>query len=76
MSRATAEEGAIDALDVLVADRRVGRLARSDVEEDTFLFAYGDGVAAADAVSLTMPVVRDAYDSMSIVHPVFEMNVF
>ena len=75
MSRATADEGAIDALDVLVADRRVGRLARSDVEEDTFLFASGDGVAAADAVSLTMPVVRDAYDSMSIVHPVFEMNL-
>ncbi len=75
MSRATADEGTIDALDVRVADRRVGRLARSDVEEDTFLFTYADGVAAADAVSLTMPVVRDPYDSMTIVHPVFEMNL-
>ncbi len=76
VSRATAEApGAVDALDVLVADRPVGRLGRSDIEEDTFLFAYADRIAAADAVSLTMPVVRDPYDSMSIVHPVFEMNL-
>jgi serine/threonine-protein kinase HipA len=76
VSRGAADApGAVDALEALVADRRVGRLARSDVEEDTFLFTYADRVTAADAVSLTMPVVRDPYDSMSIVHPVFEMNL-
>lgn len=76
MPRAAADEPSdLDALDVLVADRRVGRLARSDVEEDTFLFTYADDVGAKDAVSLTMPVVRDPYDSMSTVHPIFEMNL-
>jgi serine/threonine-protein kinase HipA len=50
-------------------------LDRSDVDEDTVLFNYAAGCRAEHAVSLTMPVVRDAYDAMGTVHPVFEMNL-
>jgi serine/threonine-protein kinase HipA len=53
----------------------VGTVARSDVEADTFLFGYRAGTAAADAVSLTMPVRADQYDSMAGLLPVFEMNL-
>lgn len=62
-------------LDVFVASRRAGALYRSDVEEDTFLFSYAGGTPDRDAVSLTMPVVRDPYDVQGTVHPVFEMNL-
>jgi serine/threonine-protein kinase HipA len=60
---------------VFVASRRVGTLGRSDVDDDTVLFGYAADCPDADAVSLTMPVVRDHYESMTSVHPVFEMNL-
>jgi serine/threonine-protein kinase HipA len=53
----------------------VGAIARSDVDADTFLFGYRSGTAAADAVSLTMPIRTDHYDSMAGLLPVFEMNL-
>jgi len=62
-------------LDVFTAGRRVGTLGRSDVDDDTVLFGYSADCPVADAVSLTMPVVRDHYESMTSVHPVFEMNL-
>jgi serine/threonine-protein kinase HipA len=62
-------------LEVFAAGQLAGLLARSDVDEDTFLFNYATGCRAEHAVSLTMPVVRDAYDAMGTVHPVFEMNL-
>jgi serine/threonine-protein kinase HipA len=63
------------ALDVLTSRRVAGSLDRSDLEADSFLFTYAAGCPAEDAVSLTMPVIRDPYDSMGTVHPVFEMNL-
>ena len=63
------------ALDVFVAGQMAGKLDRSSVEPDTFLFGYVDACPAAAAVSLTMPVVRDQYDSMGRLHPIFEMNL-
>lgn len=58
------------------ADRvAVGVLTRSDVEEDTILFGYREGTSAENAVSLTMPVRADQYDSMAGLLPVFEMNL-
>jgi serine/threonine-protein kinase HipA len=60
---------------VFAAERLTGRLSRSDVEIDTFLFGYLKETQAEDAVSLTMPVVADQYDSMGTVHPIFEMNL-
>lgn len=63
------------ALDVFAAERLTGTLSRSDVEIDTFLFGYLKETQAEDAVSLTMPVVADQYDSMGTVHPIFEMNL-
>ena len=63
------------ALDVFAASRLAGTLSRSDVEIDTFLFGYGRETQAEDAVSLTMPVVADQYDSMGAIHPIFEMNL-
>jgi hypothetical protein len=61
------------ALDVFVGARRAGALGRSDLEIDTFLFGYLRQIQAEDAVSLTMPVVADQYDSLGTVHPIFEM---
>lgn len=63
------------ALDVSSAGRMAGVLDRSDLEADSFLFTYAGGCRAEDAVSLTMPVIRDPYDSMGTVHPIFEMNL-
>lgn len=63
------------ALDVFVAGQMAGMLDRSSVEPDTFLFGYDEACPAAAAVSLTMPVVRDQYDSMGRLHPIFEMNL-
>jgi serine/threonine-protein kinase HipA len=40
-----------------------------------FLFEYLSSCSKQDAVSLTMPVVRDQYDSMNTVPPIFEMNL-
>jgi len=62
-------------VDVFAAGRHAGSLRRSDVDGDTVLFGYADGCRPEDAVSLTMPVVSDHYDSMGTVHPIFEMNM-
>jgi serine/threonine-protein kinase HipA len=63
------------ALDVLASGRIAGVLDRGDLEADSFLFTYGEDRSPEDAVSLTMPVIRDPYDSMGTVHPIFEMNL-
>jgi serine/threonine-protein kinase HipA len=63
------------ALNVFVDRQCIGRLVRSDVEEDTILFGYRDGAPAASAVSLTMPIRADQYDSMAGLLPIFEMNL-
>jgi serine/threonine-protein kinase HipA len=60
---------------VFVDRRHAGALTRSDLEPDTYLFSYGSDCAPERAVSLTMPVVPDQYDSMGALHPVFEMNL-
>jgi serine/threonine-protein kinase HipA len=62
-------------LHVFTGKTPVGTLARSDVEADTFLFGYRTGTTAADAVSLTMPIRADQYDSMAGLLPIFEMNL-
>ena len=62
-------------VDVFVSGRRAGRLHRSDLDGDTILFGYDRDSRAEDAVSLTMPVVADPYDSMGTIHPIFEMNL-
>jgi serine/threonine-protein kinase HipA len=53
----------------------VGTIARSAAVPDTLLFRYRLTAAAADAVSLTMPVRPDEYDSMAGLLPIFEMNL-
>jgi len=50
-------------------------LTRSDVEPDTILFGYREGAKPENAVSLTMPVRADQYDSMAGLLPLFEMNL-
>lgn len=62
-------------VNVFVSHEPVGRLARSDVEEDTILFGYRDGTASENAVSLTMPIRADQYDAMGGLLPIFEMNL-
>ena len=62
-------------LHVFAGKTLVGSLTRSDVEEDTFLFGYRAGTHARNAVSLTMPVRADQYDSMAGLLPLFEMNL-
>jgi serine/threonine-protein kinase HipA len=63
------------ALDVFASGRPIGTLARSDVDADTILFGYRGDCGPEHAVSLTMPVVRDQYDAMGTLHPIFEMNL-
>jgi serine/threonine-protein kinase HipA len=62
-------------LNVFVDHGLVGRLNRSDIEEDTTLFQYRPGVTSPEAVSLTMPIRADQYDAMSGLLPIFEMNL-
>jgi serine/threonine-protein kinase HipA len=62
-------------LNVFVGELPVGRLARSDVDEDTILFGYRDRTKPADAVSLTMPIRADQYDAIAGLLPIFEMNL-
>ena len=62
-------------LSVFADGVHAGTLARSDLTDDTFLFAYDAKCTDEHAVSLTMPVVADQYDSMTFLHPVFEMNL-
>jgi serine/threonine-protein kinase HipA len=52
-----------------------GQLTRSEREPGVFLFGYDVRASAGQAVSLTMPVQRDQYDSMGELHPIFEMNL-
>lgn len=63
------------ALEVFVATKPAGSLYRSDVDPDEFLFEYFGQTTPEDVVSLTMPITRAPYDSMSSVHPIFEMNL-
>ena len=63
------------AVDVYCAGQPAGTLARSDVHDGEFLFEYLASCPKKNAVSLTMPVVRDQYDSMNTVPPIFEMNL-
>lgn len=62
-------------LNVFTGKRAVGALTRSDRESDAFLFGYRDGIPPENAVSLTMPVRADQYDSMAGLLPLFEMNL-
>src|SRR5688500_10876903 len=62
-------------LNVFADEQSVGRLIRSDVEQDTILIGYREGTPAASAVSLTMPIRADHYDSMAGLLPIFEMNL-
>ena len=74
----TSEQSAVvkkAALNVFAGGERVGRLDRSDLEEDEILFIYRPDCPAQSAVSLTMPVRTDPYDAMSGLLPLFEMNL-
>jgi serine/threonine-protein kinase HipA len=62
-------------LDVYAGENLTGTLGRSGIEQESYLFGYADGTADQDAVSLTMPVIRDQYDSMNGLLPIFEMNL-
>ena len=62
-------------LHTFTCNRPVGSLTRSDLELDTFLFGYRNGTPPENAVSLTMPVRADQYDSISGLLPIFEMNL-
>jgi serine/threonine-protein kinase HipA len=62
-------------LDVYAGANLTGALARSQIEEESYLFGYADRSGDQDAVSLTMPVVRDQYDSMNGLLPIFDMNL-
>jgi len=62
-------------LNVFASDQPIGQIARSDVDEDGLLFTYRNQCTSAQAVSLTMPVRTDPYDSMSGLLPIFDMNL-
>jgi serine/threonine-protein kinase HipA len=62
-------------VNVFVAGQVAGTIFRSELEDDLFLFSYRSACPAQGAVSMTMPVVPDPYDSRQSVHPIFEMNL-
>jgi serine/threonine-protein kinase HipA len=62
-------------LHVFTGSLPVGSLTHSDREADTILFSYRQGAHPEDAVSVTMPVRADQYDSMAGLLPIFEMNL-
>jgi serine/threonine-protein kinase HipA len=62
-------------LDVFAGATRAGLLSRSDLAEAEYLFAYRAKCPPASAISLSMPVIADQYDSMGALHPIFEMNL-
>jgi serine/threonine-protein kinase HipA len=62
-------------LHVFAGSVLIGSLHRSDREVDTNLFSYRQGTRPEDAVSVTMPVRADQYDSMGGLLPIFEMNL-
>ncbi len=62
-------------LQVFAGSVLTGSLNRSDREPDTILFGYRQGIRSQDAVSVTMPVRTDQYDSMGGLLPIFEMNL-
>jgi serine/threonine-protein kinase HipA len=62
-------------LDVFAGGTRAGLLSRSDLAEAEYLFAYRAECPPASAISLSMPVIADQYDSMGALHPIFEMNL-
>ena len=62
-------------LHVFTGLRPVGSLTRSDREEGTILFGYRPDNSPEHAVSVTMPVRADQYDSMGGLLPIFEMNL-
>ena len=59
------------ALNVFAEGVPVGRLDRSDREEDEILFTYHADCTPQRAVSLTMPVRVDQYDAMGGLLPIF-----
>jgi hypothetical protein len=58
-------------LQVFTSSVLTGSLNRSDREPDTILFSYRQGTPSEDAVSVTMPVRADQYDSMGGLLPIF-----
>lgn len=62
-------------LEVFSGIEGAGTLSRSDLAEAEYLFGYRAECPPASAVSLTMPVISDQYDSMGALHPIFEMNL-
>jgi serine/threonine-protein kinase HipA len=60
---------------VFAGATRAGLLSRSDLAEAEYLFAYRAKCPPASAISLSMPVIADQYDSMGALHPIFEMNL-
>jgi serine/threonine-protein kinase HipA len=63
------------ALEVLAGTAHAGILTRSDLAEADYLFGYRAGCPPQSAISLTMPVIADQYDSTGALHPIFEMNL-
>ena len=66
---------ALRELEVSSATTPVGTLYRSDRVDGDYLFSYREQCSSEQAVSLTMPIRREPYDSMNTVHPIFEMNL-
>jgi serine/threonine-protein kinase HipA len=60
---------------VFAAGRTSGQMFRSEREQHAFLFGYDKAATKHEAVSVTMPVRAEQYDSMAGLLPIFEMNL-
>jgi serine/threonine-protein kinase HipA len=65
----------VDALDIHVGAQLAGRLFKSSAERNRFVFGYDAACPPQNAISLSMPVVKEQYESDYKLHPIFDMNL-
>lgn len=62
-------------LDVYVDKQLAGQVFNSETDRRKFGFQYENQCPEQNAVSLSMPIVKDQYDSEYKLHPIFDMNL-
>ena len=62
-------------LNVYVDNEIAGNLFGSELERNKFYFGYNDQCPLSNAVSLSMPIIKEQYISDYKLHPIFDMNL-
>lgn len=62
-------------LKVHVDKKLAGTLIKSDIDRNKFYFGYDEQCQPENAVSLSMPVMKEQYGVQYKLHPIFDMNL-